>query len=119
MADDETQNSLIPLKDNALVDPATAGHRLIRRAISDAVVPMRNLSASLQSTLRRVGAWEFHAEDYRQLEIWALALDLGALEQVTEHIDRLYNSRRYREDGYAWLKHGKIVDLGSGFITRT
>ena len=115
MSDDKAGNSVISLAEQALVAQGASENRLIRRAVSDALVPMHELSSSLRAVLRRVGDWEFHEEDYRQLEIWSDALDMETLDEVVDYISEAFAKHRFtnhrRHRGGSRARHTRVVDL--------
>ncbi|MCL1630098.1 hypothetical protein M3N55_15330 [Roseibaca sp. V10] len=85
MSDDTSGKSLVPLWNTGLVSHGREGNKLIRRAASDALIPMYSLINQQESILHRVGTHEFHDEDFRQLQVWAS--ELGMDGQISEFVD--------------------------------
>lgn len=67
---------------------------VLSRIVSDALVLARSRTASLTLTLFRVGRYEFRDADYRQIVLWA-----NALEKTPEEIVETLESQRFERPG--------------------
>ena len=74
MADKE-RNALIPLPSGGLENIGSGPKSILSGMVSDALVLARVREKSLAARFR-IGNYEFRDPDYRQILIWAKALDL-------------------------------------------
>ena len=89
MSDKTSGKSIVPSGKTDLLASGAGGNRLIRRAASDALVPMNSVMNRPEPILHRVGNYELHDEDFRQLKFWASELkmigkELDLLKELEE-----------------------------------
>lgn len=95
MSDKTSGMSLVPAGSSDLTVRGRKGNKLIRRAASDALVPIRAMMNQQATTLQRVGTREFHDEDYQQLQVWASELGMeGGVSEFVEAFDKSFLDRK-------------------------
>jgi hypothetical protein len=105
MSDNTSRKSLVPSGRTDLVLHGREGNKLIRRAASDALVPMQSLMNRPEVVLYRVGTREFHEEDFRQLQIWALELGMdGRVDELIVILDEKFKAYKNSFHWYFFLK---------------
>lgn len=119
MSDKTSGKSIVPSGKTDPVASDTGGNRLIRRAASDALVPMNSVMNRLEPILHRVGTREFHEEDFRQLQVWASELGMeGRVADFVEAFDRFFMGLVTQRDHFVigfikdnrveWCRDGRI-----------
>jgi hypothetical protein len=131
MSDKMSGKGLVPSGNTGPVLHGREGNKLIRRAASDALVPIQTMMNQRTTTLHRVGTREFHDEDFRQLQVWAAELGMeGRISEFVEAVDKAFmdlvnraswSVPKYIEDKVRdWCSDGRIrffAEFGEGQLS--
>jgi hypothetical protein len=110
LMDEERRKSLVVRPSVAVGRPRGGAESVLSRIVSDALVSARSHVTSLSAARFRVGSYEFRDADYRQILLWANALEITPekIIETFENTQRMYLSENdwisfEVEDGYRYL----------------
>lgn len=118
MAEEKT-DALIPRSHNALEKTSDGAREILSTMVSDALALARNNSLTIARF--RIGNYDLHEPDYRQILLWAKALQLDA-EEVIQRLEkgsvetrRYHGNERSDEKLTTRIENGSIVVLAWDF----
>jgi Leucine-rich repeat (LRR) protein len=98
---DTQQNALLPLESRSPSESGTGPGSIISGMVSDAIAIARSIERASTSARFRIGDFEFCEPDFRQILIWAKALEISpqSLIQEFEEISNDHDTKFKIEDG--------------------
>ena len=84
---DNEDRSLIPLPDSSLANTAAGAKRIMSEMVGGTLALTRQEDTRVQAAKRRIGEYEFCQPDYRQIFLWAEALNLDPMTVVARLLD--------------------------------
>ena len=110
MPEEKNRNALIPRPPSALERGGPRG--ILTRMVSDALAVARSQEKALTVGRFRIGNDEFCDPDYRQILLWAKALELEPEDVVQRLRSRAWESAEEEEEEYAFeVENGAIISL--------
>ncbi len=111
MADKEN-TALIPIQPGALLKLGTGPKNILSVMVSDALALAREREKSLAAARFRIGDYEFRNPDYRQILIWAKALEL----EPEVFIDKLEHSIEFEVMYEDFMDMDCLLDYVGEFV---
>jgi|SRR5271166_1292522 len=118
MADDE-RKALVVQGPRSLAEVGAGARKILSSVVSDALTVASSREKALRSTPFRIGSYEFREPDYRQIMIWAEALEIDP-ESLVRRLET--TSFTSSEHGYSFedttafgVERGAIVSLAWDF----
>ena len=82
MNENDNNRSLIPLPDGSLANTAAGAKRIMSAMVGETLALTRQEQSSIQSARWKIGDYEFCETDYRQILLWAAAMNLESVTVV-------------------------------------
>ena len=109
MPEEKNRNALIPRPPSALERGGPRG--ILTRMVSDALAVARSQEKALTVARFRIGNDEFCDPDYRQILLWAKALELEPEDVVQRLRSRAWESAEEEEEYAFEVENGAIISL--------
>ena len=112
---EEKTNALITKRSTAIEQTCAGAREILSTMVSDALVLVRE--SSLTAARFRIGNHDLREPDYRQIQLWANALELDAEEVIRRLENCSLETRRYQNDEWVdanittRIENGSIVSL--------